>query len=229
MVAGSRSDDFALDILLQEYAEIGDEIRYRDRVIHNSYYLLVIIFGVFAQGTLGLITNASSSTPTTAGYASAGILSYGAGGAFLFLSFIIYTYNERRLEAMLRRFEVAKCVNDRYSDDLHIQKILYPNLPKHREKMMTFDDRGLMSLGPRLIAHVVAIGGSGWIFIGTASALYLVGLNSIPIIVAASLISGVILIISFRILDGVEINPKYQPNIDPDISEGYIERRTQEQ
>jgi hypothetical protein len=200
-----------ISILLQEYEEVCNEVRYRDRIIHNSYYLLVIIFGVFAQGTLGFIRGGD----LLASAAMAG----SAGGAFLFLSFIIYTYNERRLEAMMRRFEVSQIVNDQYDDHLKIQHILYPDLPYHRYQAMARGDRSLMSIGPRFISYVIAIGASGWILLGTITFLISLGVEASLSVVSAAVVSTAVAVISLHILSEIDINPNYSPDIDTDSIE----------
>lgn len=194
-----------LQLLLHEYDEVGNEIRYRDRIIHNSYYLLIIIFGVFAQGALGFIRDGLLTASAT--------LALSAGGAYIFLSFIIYTYNERRLEAMLRRLEVAQEVSNNYGNHFQIQQILYPGLLNHREKLMTQEEQDLRAIGPRFIALIVGFVASGWVMLGVILIVYKIGQNVLIGVVVGLVSFGFTAVFCYIVLDRIEINPEYEPSL----------------
>lgn len=150
----NRIAEKTIDLLDTEYGEVGEEIRYRDRILHNSYYLLVIIFGVFAGNVLNQWGNSVVAVVA---------LSFAAGFAFLFLATVIEVYFRRRTSAMVRRDEVERAIRKDFPGSFELQKGLYRGLfeagkSDPREKQGLIENRG-----PNTVASIVNLGSGAWI------------------------------------------------------------------
>lgn len=150
----NRNKERRIDLLETEYEQAGEEIRYRDRILHNSYYLLVIIFGVFAGNVLNQWGESTVAVVA---------LSLAAGIAFLFLATVIEVYFRRRTSAMVRRDEVERAIRDDFPGAFELQKGLYRGLfeagePDPREKQGLIENRG-----PNTVASIVNLGSGGGI------------------------------------------------------------------
>ncbi|GAB3665347.1 hypothetical protein [Halopiger thermotolerans] len=150
----NRHSERRIDLLETEYEQTGEEIRYRDRILHNSYYLLVIIFGVFAGNVLNQWGNSAIAVAA---------LSFSAGIAFLFLAIVIEVYFRRRSSAMVRRDEVERAIRDDFPSSFELQKGLYRGFfeageSDPREKQGLIENRG-----PNTVASIVNLGSGAWI------------------------------------------------------------------
>ena len=187
---------------LVEYEQAGEEVRYRDRILHNSYYLLVISFAAFSGSALNL---ANRDEPFFIGII---LLSVFAAGAFAFLAIVLYVYNEKRIIAMFRRQQIGNVLRG-----LNIQRATHPNF--HRE-IQNFTRSGeIKSVGPYLICVIVSIGSGGWFVIAITLGVWQF-LNQ-SLIVSFSF--AMVVSLSFIIVFIKKILPNTHPNREECLKE----------
>jgi hypothetical protein len=94
--------------LLTEYTEAGEEFRYRDRLLHNSYYLL-IVGSIFLSGNL--------IQSHTSGDAQFAIVQLLLGGlALIFIGAVILTHFIQRRSANAVRFRAAAYIEGAHEE-----------------------------------------------------------------------------------------------------------------
>lgn len=102
--------------LIEEYKEANEEARYRDKLMHNSYYLiaiaLVLLFGNIVSVTSGDFSKILTNLPDL-------IFLLGSTGGMLlvFLAVIMDTYNEKRNRAETRRRDLEEALNKRLAEE----------------------------------------------------------------------------------------------------------------
>ena len=84
--------------LISAYIEYSEESRYRDGLMHNSYYFVLIAIVLFAGHVLTLNLSTSPLTSPRLGFlvASAGFVTFGIG-------VVMKTYNRKRINAEKQR------------------------------------------------------------------------------------------------------------------------------
>ena len=87
-------------VLVAEYSEVSEEARYRHKLIHNSYYLLVIAFGVLILPAINFLFSQQ--------FAEFGLIAVGFGLVTSFLSGVIHVNNARRTAAYQYRSELSE-------------------------------------------------------------------------------------------------------------------------
>ncbi|SEN03946.1 hypothetical protein SAMN05216388_1001221 [Halorientalis persicus] len=103
------------DLLIEEYKELGEEVRYRDGLMHNSYYLIAIAIVFFVGNVIdwtdGDIYNIISEFTEF-------VLLFGStsGALMMFVAVVLRTYNEKRVRAERRRRDIEKALNMREKD-----------------------------------------------------------------------------------------------------------------
>lgn len=144
-------DETRLEILLAEYQQAGEEVRLRDQLLHNSYYLMVFAFGVFAVGAIQLW----SRNPV-----GAVLLLVIAGGVFLFLAVVIHALSSLRQSACSRRRRVEELVDQYEPEILQIQRnAVNKRLPGNEDEPRELT--GLEGISTKWISYVSAFLSAG--------------------------------------------------------------------
>jgi hypothetical protein len=124
--------------LLVEYRELSEEVRYRDGLMHNSYYLIAIALIFF----MGNIISWTEGNFHRLFQIESIALFFSFGGLLLmFISAVMYTYNEKRNRAESRRADIELALNmrknrvNRHQPPFSIQKyVLRDDLSNHWTK-----------------------------------------------------------------------------------------------
>lgn len=138
--------------LVEEYKQVSEEARYRDGLMHNSYYLLVIA-GVLLLGAFRVLF-----TPRF-------LAVYLVGGGLLGIGVftVMYQYNRKRVWAENRRKDVERALNratngEEGAPPFAIQQyVIDGELPRHwREQVASRDPEEIDPDLGRLIARPIA-------------------------------------------------------------------------
>lgn len=108
MTEGSIEDDKEEETIFTEYAEAGEEFRYRDRLLHNSYYLLIV-------GSILLSGNIYRSYTSSNTYFVLIQLLLGGIG-LMFIGAVILTHFIQRRSANALRFRAAAYVEGAHEE-----------------------------------------------------------------------------------------------------------------
>lgn len=143
-----KIEDQRLELLLTEYQEAGEEARSRDRLIHNTFYLVIFAIGAFVITELNAITRGENLNIF--------IISVISFFVFSFLAIVIYTYSTYRASQWSRRRAIEEEIHAHYEGVFLIQsdavnKRLTPGKSAPREHNL------FEGLGTKYISHIVFI------------------------------------------------------------------------
>ncbi|MFC6737042.1 hypothetical protein [Halolamina salina] len=96
----SREELIGNRLLHTEYEQAGEEYRYRDRLLHNSYYLLIVVTALLAGPLLQYIGQD--------GYLKLGVIVLLAGGLYTLLGLVMLTHYVQRNSASFLRTRVEQ-------------------------------------------------------------------------------------------------------------------------
>lgn len=96
--------------LLAEYTELSEEVRYRDGLMHNSYYLIAIAL-VFLLGNIITWSDGSIQSIFQPGFIA--LFCIFGGLLSIVVSVVMKTYNEKRVRAEQRRADIEAALNQK--------------------------------------------------------------------------------------------------------------------
>lgn len=105
------------DLLLEAYKQASQESRYRDGLMHNSYYL-VIIAAIIASGNIYSLSDGEYSTLMSLDVLTSMLLV--SGIAMSGIGIVMLTYNRKRINAE----DLRQCIEHRIDDDYSGQQPL---------------------------------------------------------------------------------------------------------
>lgn len=155
--------DRAIKLLTVEYEQAGEEIRYRDKILHNSYYLLIIILGVF----VGNLFNHKQSVIAFIAISTV------AGVAFAFLGFVVEVYFRRRESAMVRRGQVEDRIQEMEEELFNLQNGLYQEpFQGGGDSSGRKEKSWIEQIGPHTVASLTICLSACWLIISTIYVLH---------------------------------------------------------
>lgn len=98
------------DDLIKAHIQYSEESRYRDKIMHNSYYFVLTGLVAFA----GHLLSISSQNPLTQSFRLGFALFVGGVVAF-FIAIIMKIYNTKRINAEHQRQVIEHVLDERYS------------------------------------------------------------------------------------------------------------------
>lgn len=107
----SEGDSERIDLLIEAYEQVNEEARYRDKLMHNSYYLVVIALILTVGNLLPLITADNLRYPLKIMLGGASLL---LGIAVLGVGVVMLTYNKKRVNAEGFRGEIEQELNNHF-------------------------------------------------------------------------------------------------------------------
>lgn len=114
------ADEAKRDCLLADYREAGEDARYRDRLLYNSYYLAIVLLVFVIQALATLIANGLRII--------ASIVLFGSGLLYLFLTAWAVGVKRSRDNAWERR----ENIEEKFGDDLRTNEYAALNAGSNR-------------------------------------------------------------------------------------------------
>lgn len=105
-----QSDRPEKDELIKSYIQYSEESRYRDGLMHNSYYFILISVVIFSGHILSLNPKGPLLQSPRVGFTllSGGVAASGIGA-------ILITYNRKKINAEDQRHIIEKVLDDEYT------------------------------------------------------------------------------------------------------------------
>ncbi|QCP91815.1 hypothetical protein [Haloarcula marismortui] len=161
--SGVEQDNF--DIWVTEYEQAGEEGRYRDRMIHNTYYLTVIVGAAFLSQIFRLWSGSE--------YLRLSVLMSIGGAVALFLGGVILAHESKRHSAWSLRTDIETRFHREEINTLRIQKRVLGQSSKFNLETGELEeaDRWIDRVkSARLIGKIMLVGGIVvWISFGMIS------------------------------------------------------------
>lgn len=161
-----QNDGTKHEALKKAYAEVGEEARYRHKLMHNSYYLSIIVLGIFGGTAVNQFYKGN--------FVGLGIVSLIASLAFAFIATIIYVNNRKRVAAWAHRYEIE--TNLTQHDAWSVQQDVILGRREHvagdeegNPVFETQDKNRIDSLKAGNIPYIMAFGAFIWLIIGVGA------------------------------------------------------------
>lgn len=107
-------EEYDYDKLIDIYSEVSEEARYRDRLIHNSYYLIVIAI-LLTWGNAATLIYSRGFDLLDPRFASPVLLA--SGGSIFIVAAVIHSYNQKKRAAEILRNRIETEYLDKYDPD----------------------------------------------------------------------------------------------------------------
>ena len=151
-----------LETLKKAYTETGEEARYRHKLMHHSYYLSVIVLGIFLSTAVNQLYS---------GYLLAfALVCLLASVTFTFIATIIYVNNRKRVAAWAHRLEIETNLSDH--DLWRVQQDIIHGRKEHvanedgKPIFETKEKNWIDSLEAGKIPYIMVFGAAVWFLIG---------------------------------------------------------------
>ena len=124
--ADEQSKTQVLNTLLTDYETASEEARYRDRLLHQSYYLSIVVGGLIVNGILATVSNVDNSPLFTYG-AVAALCGLGAAS---FILLLVYTasFVDSRHCAWARRKQIERYLRTHHPEALATNRSIVDRL-----------------------------------------------------------------------------------------------------
>lgn len=157
-----QQSDSRHEALKKAYTEIGEEARYRHKLMHHSYYLSVIVLGIF----LGTVVNQFYK----GNFIAFALVCWVASGIFMFIATIIYVNNRKRVAAWAHRLEIETNLTEH--NVWRVQRDIIHGRKEHVASeegnpiFETKEKNWIDSLKAGKIPYIMAFGAGIWFLIG---------------------------------------------------------------
>lgn len=114
MAQQEAEEEYSYNRLIDVYSEVSEEARYRDRLIHNSYYLVVIAI-LLTWGNAATLIYSRGLNLLDPRFASPVLLA--SGGSIVIVAAVIHSYNQKKRAAEILRNRIETEYLDKYDPD----------------------------------------------------------------------------------------------------------------
>lgn len=132
-----QSQNQTLNTLLTDYEVASKDAQYRDKLINQSYYLIMIVGGLIINGGLSA-GSLFSDSPLLLLISILGISLFGTFSFFLLIVYVT-SFNNSRNNAWARREQIEKYLRDQYPGAIATNKTITNSLGKNKDGFYIVD------------------------------------------------------------------------------------------